>query len=149
SRHGDRRRVRSERQSNRLYGWPVRPAHRCERFGSLRPCGVTMTLKKNCRASETLRKAKRVYTQSGQALVEFAIVLPVLLILALGIIEIGRYAYISILVGNAARAGAAYGSQSRTLSGDTTGIAAAANADFAGVSTATDKNNGLLASTLT
>jgi Flp pilus assembly protein TadG len=49
--------------------------------------------------------------QSGQALVEFAVVLPLLLVLALGVIEVGRYAYIGILVGNAARAGAAYGSE--------------------------------------
>jgi Flp pilus assembly protein TadG len=46
----------------------------------------------------------------GQALVEFAVMLPFLLLLALGVIEIGRYAYIGILVGSAARAGAAYGS---------------------------------------
>jgi Flp pilus assembly protein TadG len=48
---------------------------------------------------------------SGQALVELALILPVVLLLVLGVIEIGRYAYISILVGNAARAGAAYGAQ--------------------------------------
>jgi len=36
--------------------------------------------------------------------------LPILLLLTLGVIEMGRYAYIGILVGNAARAGAAYGS---------------------------------------
>jgi Flp pilus assembly protein TadG len=51
------------------------------------------------------------HKQPGQALVEFAFVLPMLLLLALGVIEVGRYAYISILVGNAARAGAAYGAE--------------------------------------
>jgi Flp pilus assembly protein TadG len=49
------------------------------------------------------------HKQLGQALVELAFVLPILLTLLLGVIEIGRYAYISILVGNAARAGAAFG----------------------------------------
>ena len=50
--------------------------------------------------------------QSGQALVELGLVLPMVLLLMLGVIELGRYAYISILVGNAAQAGAAYGAQS-------------------------------------
>jgi Flp pilus assembly protein TadG len=61
---------------------------------------------------------------------EMAFVLPMLLLLLLGVIEIGRYAYIAILVGNAARAGADYGAQSRTL--DSPGIQKAAQYDFAG-----------------
>ena len=77
------------------------------------------------------RQSSRV---SGQALVEFAAVLPFLLILAVGVIEFGRYAYIGILVGSAARAGTAYGAQSLPLSADTAGITAAAQADY--------KNNG-------
>jgi hypothetical protein len=55
-----------------------------------------------------------------------------LLLLALGIIEIGRFAYISILVGNAARAGAAWGAEDHGHAGDSTGIANAANQDFNG-----------------
>jgi Flp pilus assembly protein TadG len=51
-------------------------------------------------------------SQSGQSLVEVALLTPLLLAMVLGAIEIGRYAYISILVGNAAHAGALYGSQS-------------------------------------
>jgi len=94
-------------------------------------------------------EGRRCTSSDGQALLEFAIALPVLLILGLGIIEIGRYAYISILVGNAARAGAYYGSQNRNLSADANGIAQAAKADFSGVASGTDTNNGLLASTLT
>ena len=56
--------------------------------------------------------------------------LPFLLLLLLGVIEIGRYAYIGILVGNAARAGTAYGVQSLAQSVDTTGITTAADNDF-------------------
>ena len=63
-------------------------------------------------------------------MLEVALLLPVLLILALGVIELGRYMYISILVGNAAHAGAAYGAQSLPLSVDTTGIQTAADNDF-------------------
>jgi Flp pilus assembly protein TadG len=68
--------------------------------------------------------------QSGQALIELAFIVPLLLLVGLGVIEIGRYAYIGILVGNAARAGAAYAAQGLTTSGDTTGIQQAANRDF-------------------
>ena len=73
-------------------------------------------------------------------MVELAILLPILLLLALGVIEMGRYAYIGILVGNAARAGAAYGSQSLAQAGQNAAITLAADNDF--------KSNGQLASTL-
>jgi len=83
---------------------------------------------------------------AGQALVELALVLPVLLLLTIGVIELGRYAYISILVGNAARAGAAYGAQSITKTGtNNPDIATAAKLDFAGGGS----SNGLNSSTLT
>jgi Flp pilus assembly protein TadG len=69
-------------------------------------------------------------SQAGQTLLELALLLPIFLLLALGVIEFGRYAYIGILVGNAARAGAAYGMQSLPQSVDTTGITTAAGNDF-------------------
>src|SRR6266404_4914336 len=68
--------------------------------------------------------------QCGQALIELAFVIPMLMILALAVIEIGRYAYIDTLVGNAARAGTAYGAQSLPQSANTSGTAAAAGATF-------------------
>lgn len=68
--------------------------------------------------------------ESGQSLLEVALLLPILLAMLLGGIELGRYAYISILVGNAARTGAAYGAQNLVLSMDTLGIQAAAESDF-------------------
>jgi Flp pilus assembly protein TadG len=67
--------------------------------------------------------------------------LPFLILLLLGVIEIGRYAYIGILVGNAARAGAAYGTQSLVKSVDTVGITTAADNDF--------QNNGQSVAKLT
>ena len=75
-------------------------------------------------------RSERRHRQSGQSLVELALVLPLLLLLLMGVIEIGRYAYIGILVGNAARAGAAYGTLSLVKSVDTAGINAAADNDF-------------------
>lgn len=67
--------------------------------------------------------------QSGQSLVEVAFVVPVLLLLMVGIIEIGRFAYYSVLVSNAAHAGAQYGAQSLIASGDANGIRQAAKND--------------------
>jgi Flp pilus assembly protein TadG len=87
--------------------------------------------------------------QSGQALVELAFILPVLLLLALGVIEIGRYAYISILVGNAAHAGAMYASLGASQANDPTGIQNAALFDFSGATDDTQKTNGQVASSLT
>lgn len=78
----------------------------------------------------SLRCRMALLSQSGQTLVEVALLLPLLVLSALGVIEIGRYAYMSILVGNAARAGAAYGAQNGGDSVDTAGITTAADNDF-------------------
>jgi Flp pilus assembly protein TadG len=84
-------------------------------------------------------------SQSGQALLEVALVTPLLLALLVGTIELGRYAYIGILVGNAARAGAAYGAQGLAQSVCSApfpcGIQTAADNDF--------KSNGQPVSALT
>ena len=65
---------------------------------------------------------------------------PLLLALLVGTTELGRYAYIGILVGNAARAGVAYRSESLANSADAAGITTAAKNDF--------QNNGQPASAL-
>ncbi len=62
-------------------------------------------------------------------------VTPLLLLLLLGTIELGRYMYFGILVGNAARAGAAYGAQSGAQSVDASSICNAASYDFQGSTT--------------
>jgi Flp pilus assembly protein TadG len=77
----------------------------------------------------------------GQALVEVAFLLPMLLLLTVGVIEVGRFSYVAILVGNAARAGTAYGSRSLGLSADTPGITNAVLNDF--------QNNGQVRGNLT
>jgi Flp pilus assembly protein TadG len=69
------------------------------------------------------------HLQGGQSLVELALVLPLLLLLLVGVLEIGRFAYYDILVSNAARAGAQYGSQSLTAAADVAGIQSAAWGD--------------------
>jgi Flp pilus assembly protein TadG len=60
--------------------------------------------------------------ETGSALVELALTLPVLVALILGAVELGWVTFASIEVTNAARAGASYGCQNSTSAGDTTGI---------------------------
>jgi Flp pilus assembly protein TadG len=80
----------------------------------------------------TLKKSRSLLRnrESGQALVEVGLLLPMLVLLLLGVIELGRYSYIGILVANAARAGTAYGTQTLSQSVDTAGITTAARNDF-------------------
>lgn len=68
-------------------------------------------------------------SQHGLALVEFALALPLLMMLLIGLIEVGRYAYFTIEVANAAHAGAQYASISPNATA--TSIAAAVTADGA------------------
>jgi len=80
------------------------------------------------------RTSRILVSEAGQSLLEMALLTPMLLALVLGTIEMGRFAYLSILVGNAARAGAAYASQSLVQStcppSGTCGIQLAAEHDF-------------------
>jgi Flp pilus assembly protein TadG len=82
------------------------------------------------RTGSLTRKARDYFgVEGGQSLVELALVLPLLLLLLVGTIEIGRFAYYSILVSNAARAGAQYGAQSLVTAADATGMTNAAQND--------------------
>ena len=65
----------------------------------------------------------------GQAFVELALVLPIFILLLVGAAEIGRLAYASIEVSNAARAGVAYAAQSHTTAQDSANIQLAATTD--------------------
>jgi Flp pilus assembly protein TadG len=65
-------------------------------------------------------------TDTGGALVEMALVIPLLVLLCLGVADFGRAFYHGITFSHAARAGAAYGSQSNGHTGDTAGIRLAA-----------------------
>jgi Flp pilus assembly protein TadG len=69
--------------------------------------------------------------ESGSAIVELAVMAPLLLLLLLGIVDLGRYADTAIKVGNAARAGVQFGAQNEATAGDTQGMRNAATADAA------------------
>lgn len=64
------------------------------------------------RIGELLRPPRMGFTrsESGAAVVELAIILPVLVLLAIGVAEFGRVYYTSITVANASTAGAQYAS---------------------------------------
>jgi len=69
--------------------------------------------------------------EGGTNLAEFALLLPLLCLLLLGVIDFGRAYYLNIEVSNAAYAGAMYGTQNYT---DTTGMQSAALGDAQDVS---------------
>src|SRR5437867_1729893 len=64
--------------------------------------------------------------QSGAALIEFALILPLLLLLLLGGMDLGRVYYYAMAVTQAARAGAQYGAASVARSIDFAGMEQAA-----------------------
>ncbi len=80
------------------------------------------------RGRVTSRGTPRRY-QAGQALVEMAVLTPLLLLLVIGIIELGRLAYYAIEVSNAARAGVQYGSQNLVTADDNAGMQLAGQQD--------------------
>jgi Flp pilus assembly protein TadG len=67
--------------------------------------------------------------EAGQALLELALLLPILCLLVVGITDLGRAASVTIAVNNAATAGVEYGSQTGTTASDTNGMETAATND--------------------
>ena len=67
--------------------------------------------------------------ESGQSLVETALVVPILVLLLMGVIEFGYLGYYAIAVQNAAHAGAVYGMYNVSNAGSTSGIQAAARSE--------------------
>ncbi len=86
------------------------------------------------------RPASRRGRARGQALVELALITPVLLLLLLIAVDFGRLFFTYIQLNNAAREGAAYGASSPA---DSTGITAAVRRE-ANVQTQGGENPGLL-----
>jgi Flp pilus assembly protein TadG len=70
-----------------------------------------------------------IFSERGQSLVELALLTPILLVLVIGVVEMGRYASLAIQVSNAARAGTAYGSLNLANAANAAGIKAKVQAD--------------------
>jgi Flp pilus assembly protein TadG len=85
------------------------------------------------KVSASIRRMMRagVEPERGSSLVEFALVLPLLCLMLLGTIDLGRLAYVGIETASAARAGAQYGALNSTTSSDIVGMQNAAMADAA------------------
>jgi Flp pilus assembly protein TadG len=72
--------------------------------------------------------------RAGVAMVELAAVFPVLVLVFMAVVDVGRMFLMSIAMANAAHAGVLYGAQNATTSTDYTGMQNAAYNDAAGVS---------------
>jgi Flp pilus assembly protein TadG len=82
-----------------------------------------------------LKKVRRsVRADGGSAIAEMAVIAPLVVLLLVGLIEVGRFAQYSIVVGNAARAGVQYGSQNLSTAADLTGMQSAALSDAQNIS---------------
>jgi Flp pilus assembly protein TadG len=80
------------------------------------------------------RLATSTCSEAGASLLETALLVPMLSLLFLAVIDVGRLAYMSIEVSNAARAGASYGSQSHITAVNSTGMVQAAKYDAPDIS---------------
>jgi Flp pilus assembly protein TadG len=76
---------------------------------------------------------KRFRDDPGQALIELALALPIVVALLIGIVEYGRFAYMDIEVANSAHAGVQYGAQNPATASDNTGMQNAATNDGSNV----------------
>lgn len=80
------------------------------------------------------RRVRRLAVdEGGQSLLELAVATPFLLLLLAGCIDYGRFMYDGIQLGNAAKAGVAYGAQNPNTAADTPGMINSATADASGV----------------
>jgi Flp pilus assembly protein TadG len=80
-------------------------------------------------AVRTIANLSRPSRQAGQEAVEFALLLPVLLLVLVGILDLGRLFHAAITIANAAREGARYGMEHPTETGN---IEAAVQGEAAG-----------------
>ena len=72
--------------------------------------------------TDSLRKSRVVFRgrDAGQALVETALMLPVLMLMLVAAVELGQVAYVAIEVANSAKSAAQYAAQNPGTSVDTT-----------------------------
>ena len=80
--------------------------------------------------------------ERGGVLAEFAIVVPVALLLLLGAVDFGRVWTLATASANAAQAGAQYGAQNAQLAGDIDGMRAVAINDLTASTVITASNPG-------
>lgn len=84
-------------------------------------CGSNTAQNRHNSLLQSQRQSRR-----GQSLVEFALILPLVLLLVVGAADLGRAFTAHIAIGSAAREGAAFGMQSAAAAADQTGMRNAA-----------------------
>lgn len=84
---------------------------------------------KDAHMKKTRRLSRFSRSDSGQSILEVAIVAPVLVLLLAGTYDIGRYLYAGIEIANAARAGVQYGAQNLVAANQYGGIISAVTGD--------------------
>ncbi len=77
----------------------------------------------------TMGTRTKIRSSRGQSLVEFALTLPLLMLILIGTLDLGRITASYVILANAAREGARYGA---AHPGDATGIAQRARAEASG-----------------
>src|ERR1035437_6327468 len=94
------------------------------------------------KSSGTVTRRAGMRSDTGQSLVELALMFPIFILLLVGAAEFGRLAYAAIEVSNAARAGASYGSLTHIKASDFANIRLVSTKDAANVTgmTATATN---------
>ncbi len=102
--------------------------------------GDTVQSSKLSQPRHPRRTRTRNRRDRGQALVELALIAPILIILMLGVIDYGRVYFAYVSVTNGARIGADYASGSATKAADTAGIKAAALGDTTDLLNQSDTN---------
>lgn len=80
-------------------------------------------------AGKVSATAEQAKCERGQSAVEFALLLPVLMLVLFGMLDLGRLFFAAITIANAARVGARYATQHPS---DSNGIIAAAQAEAQG-----------------
>lgn len=83
----------------------------------------------NTKVTGWLRPSQLIRPETGDSLVEMALLLPILTMLLVGTVDLGRLAYMSIEVANAARAGVQYGQQNSSTWSNVNGMQTAATND--------------------
>jgi Flp pilus assembly protein TadG len=78
----------------------------------------------------------RLSNASGSAAIEFALILPLLLLILAGVVDLVMLADLAAQIANAARAGVQYGAQNSVTAGDNTGIQNAAMNDASSIAPA-------------
>ncbi|MDP6605401.1 MAG: pilus assembly protein [Dehalococcoidia bacterium] len=89
----------------------------------------------SCWRHRSARGARGAHPEGGAALVEMAVIMPLLLLMVMGVGDLGRVMYTAITLSHAARAGAAYGAQSNGHTGDAAGIQQAAEEEAQNIGT--------------